>query len=275
MMDDDFVIDEEIMDDDTPTQPVKPPTKVEQEEPTMEEHKPASLDNLDPTANLFNADRPVNMYEEIEKEEQAMGFAPIDFSRLNDPSYTPFVEKFMKLKRRKSNMMTLEEFNRYRPIFDPNSKMPPEDKQKLYTDWQFRVSQRDPVEVYDNGRKVLTIPPIFAETKDLSAAGQQAVAGIIDAFHNANDTDFDFNNRQQYWGNQMIKAFQVAQMSNDLDKQRRDAELMALEAVGFDTSPITSPKQSTRDSNVSNNDTVPSHTSNMENDDELVDDDNL
>lgn len=271
MYDEEYEIDDIILDeDDVPAQP-KPVVK-----PTVPEQQPVQKPvepelNLDPTANLLATRTNKNMYDEIERQEREIGEAPIDFSRLNDPTYTPFVERFMKLKRRKSNMMTLEEFNRYRPIFDPNSPLSAEDKQNLFIAWQHRVSLRDPVEVYDRGERVLIVPPAVADVKSISQVGHNVASGILDGFYNANELDFDMNGRREHWGSKLIQAFRYSQSDADLEEQSRRAELLAKQALG---APEDIPEETPQPSNVSNNNNVPSHTQ-TEDDDELVDDEYL
>ena len=247
-VEDDIILDEEETETSKPKKPVTVPM----------------VQEVSPTDIISQVPESKDMYSEIEKEENELNRISIDMTRLNDPSYLPVIQSFMNLRKRKVNMMEMEEFNQYRPIFEPNSSISQQEKQDLFVKWQFRISVREPVEVYDHGILAFTLPPLFATTNTISSIGHEAASNIVNGFYSANSLEMDINNRQGYWGNQLINAFRYAQSQSDLKKQEEKAEEQARKI-------IHQPEAEAPDK-VSNNETVPSDAKEPEVEDEIVED---
>jgi len=185
---------------------------------------------LDGLSQVQDITETVNIYADLDAEENKLKSFNITPENLIDPKYMDVYKQIMLIARKRRNRMFESEFEKFIPLFkQDNCGLSRPSIDALYKKWTDRVSLYDPVEVYDNhGTCIRVIPASFARTSLLSNnVGPQIAANTVEGMNFAHSQPDDIHNKQGYWGNQMARAFRLAQDSKAKAEQVKIAEAQA------------------------------------------------
>lgn len=144
------------------------------------------------------------------------------------------VKAVLHQSRLANNIMTIEEFQRYVPLFQFSGKdqMPKEEYEDLSNEYANRICRFDPVYIVGDENEVLfTLPPVFNRTNPINMAGSTGTQ-YAQAFVNACFLPDEVSQEKRARYSEFYKQlYDIAQNNQEHEHHKRIAAEMADETL--------------------------------------------